>query len=495
MVILGATLAVIFTAMIDRENKMCMGVEVVSFDCYPNEKTEDDIDVGEYILFQGEKAAYDKRSNIIYIPNEIDKTTTIKDMKGILEIALKEYQLKFIYCPQFDNLYQAVKENHHFQLVATDGQSYKKFDIVFTTLPVVSLYQEEIIGKTGDRDIYSGTVTMWAPNDKSTGTLSTYSGNIDYHYRGNSSFYGYKKSFKLAFREDDGSNRNIEFLGMGKDDDWILNGMVFDAVKINEKLCMDLWNEYVKDASYNIKMSTAEYVEVLQDGKYRGVYLLQRRLDPKYLNLSDKDILFRKTNLSDDIVEQDYEIKYSPYSSEKTYEIIKNIFVEKDYSVIDRDNLADVNVFMEFGGMYDNMVKNMYYVLKDVGNGYVMYFLPWDTDMVFGVVGAPSGFKYDKTNALMGTAYRPETVLYYNTDSDIYNTMADKWKTMRGTVFTDENIHNKINEYVTLLNDSGVYIREQEKWEMNLYNGLQTIESVSDYIDKKLEMMDYKYIE
>ena len=80
---------------------------------------------------------------------------------------------------------------------------------------------------------------------------------------------------------------------MGADDDWILNSLTMDDTRIREKLFMDLWNLNVEKTDYNFKMSTGEFVEVVMNGKYYGLCLLQRRLDAKYLEL-EKAYCFEK---------------------------------------------------------------------------------------------------------------------------------------------------------------------------------------------------------
>ena len=70
---------------------------------------------------------------------------------------------------------------------------------------------------------------------------------------------------------------------MGSDDDWILNPMSLDDFKVKENLLMTLWNELAQENDWDVRMSTGNYCEIVMNGRYRGLYLLQRRIDRKYL--------------------------------------------------------------------------------------------------------------------------------------------------------------------------------------------------------------------
>ena len=492
-------LAVLMTAvtalMLAREDKMCMGVEIVTDTDYLENMQKTDVDIRDYILINGEKAAIDKDSNTIFIPNQIYAETEVRDLKGVLDIALNEYQLKFIYCEQFENLQQAVKDNHIFKLVAISDQGYISFDVVFTTLPVIKISTGDFMYMNGEREVWGGEMIIWSPYDDSVGDFSVKTSNIKYHHRGWTSYYSRKKNYRISFLGAEGDKRNVSLLNQGEDDDWILNAMNTDDVKIKERLCMNLWNEHVQSADYNYKMSQGEYVEVVADGVYSGLYMLQRRLDPKYLGLSDNDILFKRTNnMEYTTVEDGYEIKNSPLTEYDTYEILNDIFSKGNYQVIDPENLADVNLFMEWAAMKDNVLKNIFFVLQDKGDEYQMRFVLWDTDMSYGIVWSPNGFIYSIENALKGAAHRPETKEYVKVNPEIYDIMAEKWAVLRQGVLTEENIQEELDECYNLIINSGAYTREKQIWGCDSYGGADTKEAMESYISQKLAIMDEKYL-
>lgn len=77
-------------------------------------------------------------------------------------------------------------------------------------------------------------------------------------------------------------------MGIRNDDDWILNSLYADNTRLRDKLCMDLWQEtgaYDNPYGKNFGMQ-GEYVEVLINDSYTGLYLLTHPIDRKQLGLS-----------------------------------------------------------------------------------------------------------------------------------------------------------------------------------------------------------------
>ena len=101
----------------------------------------------------------------------------------------------------------------------------------------------------------------------------------------------------MNLRDEDFQKSNVDLLGLGSDDDYILNPMSMDDTFVKEKLIQELWSQLMKQADYNYQMTKGEYVELFINGAYQGLYLLQRRIDAKYLNLNrNQDILLKGIN-------------------------------------------------------------------------------------------------------------------------------------------------------------------------------------------------------
>lgn len=419
----------------------------------------------------------------------------MRDLDGILSLANSDYSLEFAYDEMFDDLQKATAENHRFALFAVRGNEYVKYNVVFTTLPVVSV-DGSVIGTNEDnREVFCGDMTVWEPVDRFSHSVRTQQSKVEYHFRGGTTYFEDKKSFKLSLKDADNSNRNLEFCSLGSDDDWILNSMTYDDTKLKEKISMDLWNEMSAATDHNYSMSTGSYAEVVVNGVYEGLYLLQRRVDPKYLSLSDSDILLKgKPTYHPQTVSDGYEIKYSPFSEEETYKIAEDTLINGDFSVYNTDNIVDIHLFLELGAMSDNAsYKNMYYLLKYKDGGYQVHIVPWDTDMSFGIMWG-NDFEVLTQKAIRYTVMRDEVeekLLVQNPTAE--NLISDRWKQLRKDVFSAENISLHTDRNYALLSASGAYIRNAEVEPLR-YGGEDTIENMKYFIAGKLKVMDEKYL-
>ncbi len=118
--------------------------------------------------------------------------------------------------------------------------------------------------------------------------------NAAFRYRG-ASAQGYnKKSYAIKMREADGvTSKDVEFLGLRDDNNWILDAMAVDKACMRNRVSTDLWNDfatppYHKAAGYEKKArhgTRGEFAEVYLNGKYHGLYCLTEKMDRKQLKL------------------------------------------------------------------------------------------------------------------------------------------------------------------------------------------------------------------
>ena len=101
-----------------------------------------------------------------------------------------------------------------------------------------------------------------------------YNGRIDIETRGSSSQWEIeKKQYGFSTRmADDITNNNVSLLGMPSENDWILNGMVYDSAFVRDYLCYNLSWQIGEYASRTV------YCELIINGAYRGLYLLEEKI-------------------------------------------------------------------------------------------------------------------------------------------------------------------------------------------------------------------------
>lgn len=472
------------------ERNSCMGIPLIStskLDSY----TEDlDVNIMD-ITFNGQMVVADLIRDTVYISQPVDLINHSTELQGKLDINNHKQKLYFLNNIQLQELKQTVNSGDYLTLIVVEDKSFSSIRVAISTLPVLSLN-----GQTSDEmtengfPVYKGNLTMFAGWDPGKGKMTVADYSAEWHVRGGKSAKLSKKPQKLTLKKDNGDNLNADLLGMGSDDDWILNSMNLDDTKLREKSALDVWNNYIRDSLNDYPMSVAQYVEVVVNGEYQGLYLLQRRIDAKYLQLDKKhDIIFKgrqvwvANNLS-----EGYEIVYSPYDDVQTY----NIFQEYLHA-INESNYVNVNIFMQFLSAIDNEgYKNMFYVLKQEESGaYKLYLVPWDTDVSMG--GIPSAGFINFYDYDVSMAQNSRRMDYYNMlleYPDLDEKMAARWHELSGTVFGVGSIFEEIlDSNKQLIMDSGAFTRDNQHWGY-IYGGRDAIDNLFKWNKEKTEQLD-----
>lgn len=473
-----------------------MGVRILSQeqrDAYTRYQYKD---LSGCLEFNGEPAAVDVKSSTIYLSQDIVEGTQITELPGSLTVNHKGYTLRFAPDDRFGDLAAAVKDGHSFSLLATTGpDTYMEYQVVFTTLPVMRLdgYFSHI--NPDEREVMLGDVCLWAGNDPATGRYSVKTSTTEWHVRGGTTASGNKKPWKLSLEKKYHENNNVEFLGMGADDDWILNPMSIDDTKMKEKLFMDLWNAWAEEADWNYRMSTGAYVELVRNQSYEGVYLLQRRIDKKYLEMDEQDILLKGgASWTPESVDVAYEIVDSPLSDEETFALMEGFYSGDDISRLDMDNFLDTNLFLQFASAGDNAgFKNMYYLLTAEGDDYRLSLLPWDTDMSWGMVWVSGiGFAYRYDVSMKQGSFRQEYYAYRKWMPELNSLLAERWQLLRQEHLSEENVLSYVDGLSSQLHRSGVLQRDKERWGY-YFDGEDTEQMLRKFLVERLANTDTRF--
>jgi hypothetical protein len=110
-------------------------------------------------------------------------------------------------------------------------------------------------------------------SDENTPAFLNYNGRIGIEIRGSSSQDLPKKGYGFTtLKADNISNNNVSLLGMPSENDWVLNGLAYDQSLIRDYLSYHIAREM---GNYATK---TEFCEVVLNGNYRGLYILQERI-------------------------------------------------------------------------------------------------------------------------------------------------------------------------------------------------------------------------
>lgn len=120
-------------------------------------------------------------------------------------------------------------------------------------------------------------------SDQDNEEFLNYNDNIKIELRGSSSQLLEKKQYGWTTYDSEWEKQNVSLLGMPEENDWILNGLAFDASLIRDYLCYNLTRQMGQYAT------RTQFCEVIINGDYRGLYILQEKIkdDSKRVNIEE----------------------------------------------------------------------------------------------------------------------------------------------------------------------------------------------------------------
>lgn len=494
ILLLSGVILLLFVAYkVKSDSVCCMGVPVVAEQELQKMMVQP-VELDNIVLLDDYKTAYDIAGRKIYLSCSVDEQTKYYDIEGQLKSAMPSYDLYFLWEEGFENLQESIRYGCKFTLYAIDDQgNYSSYYVIFTTLPVLEMHGECTGIDERERELYAGKMTFWEPRSEKNGHLPVQQSGIEWHVRGYSSMSFLKKSLRLSLKEKNGEGENLSLAGLSADDDYILNPMWFDDVKVREKLAIDLWNEMTEKKNSSLKMSGGEYCEVIINGKYEGLRLLQNKIEKKYLKLDTDDLLLKGQNVNPSTgrkLEEAYEVIYAK-DEQTAYNAMNSFFTETDFSSVNLENWIDTQLLILLGNMKDNLnYKNIYYVVEHKNGKETLSMIPWDTDMSFGVYWIDgSGFSYAPESAEI-IEYRMEYDALKSQYPDLDERLAERWCELRETVFSAENILGKIDAYRYMVLMSGAVDRDFNILGWYSWGGQDTPEKLKEYIENRLQILD-----
>jgi hypothetical protein len=222
----------------------------------------------------------------------------------------------------------------------------------------------------------------------------------------------------LSTLSDDGkTNNNVKLLGMPAENDWILNSMIFDSALVRDFLCFNLSRQIGEYAS------RTAYCEVVINGEYRGLYMLEEKIKADdnrvdiykitvndnympevtggYITKADKTtggdpVAFKMYAWNGTTVDFIHEFPKPEDITEmqaiyvkQQFNLLQSAITSGDYSsatgvpsVIDIPSFIDYMIISELSSNADSYQFSTYYH-KD-RNGKIRSGPVWDSDLTFG---------------------------------------------------------------------------------------------------------------
>lgn len=450
------------------------------------------------VCFEEVLLPYDK-AGILYLAQDMGD-----EWKGELSTSLNSFFLCMPSDAYWENKQDAMRENHSFIIWLVGEDCYYEMQMIVSGMPVISIQtarseeQEDVDYDVdpdkkyfGSETQYYGTIDVFNPG-VNTMTYEILQSHVRYYQKGASSYDLPKKSYSLCLQDYEEQNIDVSLLGMRMDNTWKLNALFSDPNRIREITAARIWEQFdAAEASINEMGPRMEYVELILDNCYQGLYCLVEPVDEKKLELDRNDILYKVLGWNiplDEDIQFSVDKKWKIQSSIRIRypKIITDYFTAwfpmRDYlntfcreqqtsyedmrEKVDLANLSDMLLFTMVTSASDNSFKNTYYAAKvDTQNQYVMYQVPWDLDLTFGnqysEMSFHSMFVPDYTVIYGETAI---LVLLENQPDEVGDYLMDKWERYRESFLSTESILNLFVSNRDYLLDTGAAIREQNRW-------------------------------
>ncbi len=432
----------------------------------------------------GMRLGYDSEENTFYCPIGLETGDEWPDIHLTAPDA-KDVQLVFVDDYSYDWCSDALRDGYPYQILAYTDTEFAYFDIVFTGLPVVTIQTDTAI----TYEDTAANVTLASPE----GGLKT---RAMAHLRGAGSSFSEKKSYKIDFvhgQKDSGAIAEVP--GFGQADNIILLAGVLDPSLIRDRLSWDAY-AMIADESEPYGPRKTQYAEVFVNDRYAGVYIMMEPVDnaqelkKRSANAAMTDSVYRTAQIEyigdRAYVENPmrdgsiYEVFHAPGSGHdfdalEPYLALEQLPQGEEYDAeferlvlehIDMESILRYYLFVQGGGMSDNVFNNMY-ILAHRENGKIVYrFAPWDMDLTWGrYKDGDSGDFYHDLFSFNVVA----RMLEIDAGGAARAMLTDMWAQMRRTLFTEENIQEMVSGYTHELDASGAYMRDAIRWRGEAY--------------------------
>lgn len=480
-------------------------------------KKQKDFDVS-VMAFEKIEVPYDEKDNIVYIPQDYMRDS----WTGSFSLKAPYTQICITNDIVIDKK-QCLEENRAFKTALVSDEYYMECNIVFTGLPAVCMYNEK--GEVRLDQEYSGRICVLDPYRK-----EYQEADCSFHIRGATSTLFDKKSYRVELTKTDSGSDKMSFLGLRKDDDWILNSICTDKSLAREKVCYDLWKKLNEMEEKPVASSQIEYCELILNNEYMGVYGLMYPIDKKLMGMNPGDLLYKVGTWYEEIDFPgrltDYngkeeiqnrngvsylEIKYPKepdnrwiYDPFQLYQDM--VFETGDMSemikagiILNLDNFIVHELFCEMTRAGDNTWKNIYVAAYSDGRGgYTLNETIWDLNYTFG-----DQFKWDPDHG--NTVFLPGSTDAYKTRfdrdygyvrlstiiDDLREDTADKWNEWRSGGISAEYINTLFKEQKEYLEKSGAFERNTRRWSAGEENDVYS--EISSWISGRFLFLDQMY--
>ena len=369
--------------------------------------------------------------------------------------------------------------------------------------------------------------------------------HAQYRHRGISSAGKQKKSYAVKLTDTsykESLNRSIH--GLRNDNYWVMDAMAIDVARMRNPLSLGLWNDFATEVYYRssepsvVRGPRCFFVEAYLNGKYVGIYNMMERNDRKLYQLKKSKVIDGVETIRGILFKGDYwgpgvQMHYTSavpdYSNQSaawdgwamqypkledaqkidwgpTYRAVNFVshasasdFRKKVSDYFDIPRLVDYYLLVELTQGYDNMGKNIYYLIYNAQESEKLTVAPWDFDATWGrdwdgAIHERESATYDTDNLMcvLNGLYE-KMKLYYPGWRQM---LGKRYAELRPWVFNEDSLRLRLDRNFRLFHCSGADTREVEAW-----NGADGIwldfpaeqEYMHKWLSGRIAYLDKKY--
>lgn len=327
-----------------------------------------------------------------------------------------------------------------------------------------------------------------------------------------------KKSYSVELWEDElgEDDRKESLLGLRDDDDWILDGLWNEPLRIRDYTSHDIWLQmarfdFQEEEPEAVLGINRKYCELFLNGTYWGIYYLGEKIDRKQLKLKKyedgaRGELFKGDYWADGVVFRGvedfsnssetwsgFEAKYPDEEGEldwsNLYSFVRFV-VESEKEDFDNgisewadiQNMADYFIFLNLIYAIDNVGKNVYTARHDAGAPYV--FVAWDMDGSFG--NSYTGERLTSTNSILSNGIYDRLI-----ENSVFVTeLKNRWNSLKTGILDQNYLSSLFFENYSYLKNNGAYEREAF-YETLPFNYSDTeVDFINDWMGVRLDYLD-----
>ena len=381
------------------------------------------------------------------------------------------------------------------------GEAYSYYR---SELPLITIATD---GPIVNSPAVHGTITV---ADADGNVITMHAG---FKIRGTSSQQYDKKSYRVELWADETGTvmADTTFLGLRSDDDWNLEAMWVQPLRLRDKVANELWMEMFQlpyaesepDALSGIRM---KYADVFINDSYVGVYALTERMDRKQLGLKKyngelRGLLYKGNgpgaptfeslpdydntldtwdnyewvypNETDTAINWNHLYSFTNFVMNAT----NNAFFAQYAAQFDKANAIDYYLFVNSLMAMDNMGRNLFLARYKKSGAY--FYLPWDLDAIWGL-DTDGNLTYN-TAGLMSNGFF-DRLTNDCSEAGFVASARTRYNALRNTILNTSHIMEMIQNQYDELVEMRAYERESEAWP-----GFSVDESQLSYIRSWLD--------